>query len=232
MAYKLAILIDEPAVGLSYIEIEGGQPKMPNLKRLLVVGFAVVTVGLIFSTPATAHRVRITAETPLLKRLELQKHVLKHTSQTQFWFARRSFRLLQLRRPPLGTAAYALWWHIKQERWLRREIGETNKLIRTNLMGDIPAWSCIHRYEATWHYDKDAPGHNGTYDGGLQMDLEFQSTYGPPALGFKSWSALHAAKGTADRWTPREQIIVAEYARRNGRGYYPWPNTARYCGLI
>jgi len=25
---------------------------------------------------------------------------------------------------------------------------------------------------------------------------------------------------------------AAERAHRAGRGFYPWPNTARYCGLI
>jgi hypothetical protein len=25
---------------------------------------------------------------------------------------------------------------------------------------------------------------------------------------------------------------VAERAHRSGRGFYPWPNTARHCGLI
>jgi len=32
--------------------------------------------------------------------------------------------------------------------------------------------------------------------------------------------------------SPLEQMWVAERAYRNGRGFYPWPNTARYCGLI
>ena len=63
---------------------------------------------------------------------------------------------------------------------------------------------------------------NGYY-GGLQMDISFQRTYGPELL---------RTKGTADRWTPYEQMWVAERAYRSGRGYYPWPNTARSCGLI
>jgi hypothetical protein len=79
------------------------------------------------------------------------------------------------------------------------------------------AWQCIHRYEADWR-DPYAP-----YYGGLQMDLGFQRTYG----GY-----LLARKGTADRWTPLEQMWVAERALRAGRGFYPWPNTARYCGLL
>jgi hypothetical protein len=78
-------------------------------------------------------------------------------------------------------------------------------------------WLCIHRYEGPWN-DPDAP-----YYGGLQMDLGFQRTYGPRLL---------RRKGTADHWTPLEQMWVAERAHRSGRGYYPWPNTARHCGLI
>ncbi len=77
-------------------------------------------------------------------------------------------------------------------------------------------WRCIHRYEGSWT-DPAAP-----YYGGLQMDLEFQATYGPELL---------RAKGTADHWTRLEQMWVAERAYRT-RGFYPWPNTARYCGLI
>lgn len=85
------------------------------------------------------------------------------------------------------------------------------------------AWECIHNYEAGWDYDKDLPGHNGYYDGGLQMDESFQSSYG---------SYLLRKKGPANYWTPLEQMWVAYKAHRSGRGFYPWPNTARYCGLI
>ena len=76
---------------------------------------------------------------------------------------------------------------------------------------------CIHRYEGSWT-DGGAP-----YYGGLQMNYGFQATYGRQLL---------RTTGTADHWTPLEQIWVAEKARRSGRGFYPWPNTARYCGLI
>jgi hypothetical protein len=78
-------------------------------------------------------------------------------------------------------------------------------------------WLCIHRFEGAW----DDP--NPPYYGGLQMDLSFQRTYG---------SNLLATKGPANHWTPLEQMWVAERAHRAGRGFYPWPNTARYCGLI
>jgi hypothetical protein len=79
------------------------------------------------------------------------------------------------------------------------------------------AWLCIHRFEGSWT-DPDPP-----YYGGLQMDVQFQRRYAP---------GLFRLKGTANHWTPLEQMWVAERAHRSGRGFYPWPNTARYCGLI
>ncbi|MEN3342195.1 MAG: Transglycosylase-like domain [Actinomycetota bacterium] len=80
----------------------------------------------------------------------------------------------------------------------------------------LQALLCIHRHEATW----DDPG--APYYGGLQMDLGFQRTYG-------GW--LYRAKGTADRWTPLEQIWTAEKAVKS-RGFWPWPSAARLCGLV
>jgi hypothetical protein len=81
---------------------------------------------------------------------------------------------------------------------------------------ELEAWLCIHRYEGSWA-DSGSP-----YWGGLQMDLSFQEDYG-------SWLLRH--KGTADHWSPLEQIWVAVRASRS-RGFSPWPNTARYCGVM
>lgn len=80
---------------------------------------------------------------------------------------------------------------------------------------ELRGWLCIHHYEGSW-VDPGSP-----YWGGLQMDLSFQATYG-------GWLLRH--KGTADHWSPLEQIWVAVRAARV-RGFSPWPNTARYCGL-
>ena len=55
------------------------------------------------------------------------------------------------------------------------------------------------------------------------MDIAFQRAYG---------ADLVRRKGTANNWSPLEQMWVAERAYRSGRGFYPWPNTARACGLI
>jgi len=83
-------------------------------------------------------------------------------------------------------------------------------------------WLCIHRYERDpsqgWRTDTG----NGYY-GGLQMDISFQRTYGPELL---------RRKGTAQNWSAVEQMWVAERAHRSGRGFYPWPSTARNCGLL
>ena len=80
---------------------------------------------------------------------------------------------------------------------------------------DYHDWLCIHHYEGSWA-DPNSP-----YWGGLQMNLSFQETYG-------GWLLRH--KGTADHWSPLEQIWVAVRASRV-RGFSPWPNTAHYCGL-
>ena len=79
------------------------------------------------------------------------------------------------------------------------------------------AWYCIHHYEGSWS-DPNAP-----YWGGLQMDYSFQQAYGP-------WLLKH--DGTANHWTAWEQIWVAERAYRSGRGFGPWPITARACGVL
>lgn len=111
--------------------------------------------------------------------------------------------------------------HAKAARWLAVELADVQAVLERITLW-VPPWIntaflCIHSGEGSWT-DPGAP-----YYGGLQMDYEFQSTYGPTLL---------RAKGTADHWTPTEQIHVAYEAYRSGRGFFPWPNTARRCGLI
>lgn len=82
----------------------------------------------------------------------------------------------------------------------------------------VNAFTCIHHYEGAWNANTG----NGYY-GGLQMDLGFQSTYGGEFL--KQY-------GTADRWPVWAQLTAAIRAYRSGRGFGPWPSTARACGLL
>jgi hypothetical protein len=78
-------------------------------------------------------------------------------------------------------------------------------------------WRCLQRHEGSWRDAWDP------YWGGLQMDRSFMLAYAPRHLLRRGW---------ANRWTPIEQMWVAERAYRAGRGFYPWPHTARRCGLI
>lgn len=92
---------------------------------------------------------------------------------------------------------------------------------------DMGAWLCIHRYEGGWGQIGYVHG-VATYFGGLQMDMGFQRTYGSEFL---------SRYGTANHWPIIDQIIAARRARDGyggygARGYGPWPNTARYCGLF
>lgn len=75
---------------------------------------------------------------------------------------------------------------------------------------------CIHKYEGSWK-DDGAP-----YWGGVQMNWDFQLTYGLKAV---------QAYGTANHWPIWTQIRVA-YRGYLARGWNPWPQTARKCNLI
>lgn len=88
--------------------------------------------------------------------------------------------------------------------------------IRLGASGLERAFLCIHRFEGSWT-DRGAP-----YFGGLQMDGSFMAAYGGPFL---------SRFGHAGQWTPAMQLATAERAYLSGRGFGPWPNTSRRCGL-
>jgi hypothetical protein len=99
-------------------------------------------------------------------------------------------------------------------------VGWEKRSAQVHLIAEHPPhlrqFLCIHRFEGSW------TDTGGPYYGGLQMDVGFQQAYG-------RW--LYAQKGTADHWSPLEQIWTAEKALKS-RGFWPWPNTARDCGLL
>jgi hypothetical protein len=149
-----------------------------------------------------------TTEQPDLTQRELQKLIDTYRHETWRWQRVMGRPLtLELRTPPPEPMAKIVAW--------KRVAVETRR--RAQSPPHKRAWLCIHRYEGSWT-DPNPP-----YYGGLQMDLSFQRAYAPGLL---------RRKGTADRWTPLEQMWTAERAHRSGRGFYPWPNTAQYCGLI
>lgn len=89
---------------------------------------------------------------------------------------------------------------------------------------------CIHSYEGSWT-DPNPP-----YWGGLQMDMNFQNAYGYRIIGknHPAWrhkESFVAKWGTADHWPVWAQIAAGRHGYY-ARGWSPWPNTARACGLI
>jgi hypothetical protein len=152
------------------------------------------------------------AETAVTRRLRAR--ALRYRAATRRWRALmgRPRPFLLPRATPFESLLAKRRWHARKwraKRYWARHAGHHPP--------HRAAWLCIHRYEGAWR-DPNAP-----YYGGLQMDLAFQRTYGP---------RLVRRKGTADHWTRFEQMWVAERALRAGRGFAPWPLTARYCGLL
>ncbi len=152
-------------------------------------------------------------KTEMAKVISLKKGIRLYRNSTWRW----QDAMLSGRSP---TAYHERWAKgVRYLRWTLRQWLKRNKLAREKAQNPphLKGWLCIHRYEGAWN-DPNAP-----YYGGLQMDLSFQRAYGGKFLD---------SKGTADHWSPLEQMWVAERAFSAGRGYYPWPNTARFCNLI
>ena len=81
---------------------------------------------------------------------------------------------------------------------------------------------CIHRREGSWR-DPNPP-----YEGGMQMSRDFQRAYG---RHYGKNISYVRRWGTADDWPVWAQIHATRHAHAH-RGFNPWPNTARACGLL
>jgi hypothetical protein len=171
---------------------------------------AAAAVGSGTSTTSTATRMSARAERRAIAYWS--RHIRSFRAGTRRWLTvmrgrppRQSARRLLVGRSVLELRRLAGRWQQREhEIWWR-----------ANHPPALHGWLCIHHYEGSWR-DSGPP-----YWGGLQMDLGFQATYG-------SWLLRH--KGTADHWSPLEQIWVAVRAWRV-HGFAPWPNTAHYCGM-
>jgi hypothetical protein len=108
------------------------------------------------------------------------------------------------------------YWR-RKARFNWRLVGQLRAVVRQGYDPVRAGLLCIHSGEGAW----SAATGNG-YFGGLQMDRTFMATYGRPLL---------QRFGPAHRWPPYAQVAVAEVAYYSGRGYGPWPNTRRRCGL-
>jgi Transglycosylase-like domain len=187
----------------------------------LAVIVAVGAAGL--TSPATAGTGITQGPSNLSKAQKLQVSELRegiefHRSETWQWqdaAFRPRIKSNFMERKVTGLG-YLKWM---AKLWSKRRIDAKNYALNPPHKDQ---WQCIHRYERDPRQGWETRTGNGYY-GGLQMDIDFQRAYG--------WNLLHK-KGTANNWTWYEQMWVAERAYRSGRGFYPWPNTARYCGLI
>lgn len=195
---------------------------MVLLRRfILACAGLLACVALAAGVPRAAAGQQATAAGKAAKTAEARRHAAIRWLGTRIDAYRRATwdwqRLMgtpptrAARRTPAATSVEFAKWTLRL--WKARAAKAQRKAQRPP---HLQAFLCIHRYEGAWT-DGGAP-----YYGGLQMDLGFQRAYGRHLL---------RTKGTADHWTPLEQIWTAEKAHRS-RGFYPWPRTARACGLI
>jgi Transglycosylase-like domain len=185
-----------------------------NLSVRLLVLASVLSLGL--GALSIAQPAPATASSTRIDRLENEIDALR--AETWRWQA-----LMRKPRTPstfserhAESHGYIKWVH---SLWQRRARIAKRQAANPPHRND---WLCIQRHESHPAQGWGTYTGNGYY-GGLQMDLGFQRTYGYDLL---------RRKGTANKWTAVEQMWVAERAYRDGRGFYPWPNTARSCGLI
>jgi hypothetical protein len=175
---------------------------------LVVVACACVLVAITGGTPRPA-----AASSKIGTRVDLRDEIADARAESWRWRRIMGLRPHATRPVRMTTGAHYQRWVLRL--WQRRARAAR---VRAQHPPHHRAFLCIHSYEGPW----TAATGNGYY-GGLQMDIVFQQRYGRHLL---------RRKGTANHWTPLEQIWVAERAHRSGRGFTPWPHTARNCGLL
>jgi hypothetical protein len=178
----------------------------------LVLAFALLGLAMLYAPRQAAAEGERTGG-HVLPDAVVHRQISRYQHETWRWQGLMGVRRTPTRHSAVKdrSRAFKLWM---RNLWHRRAVRARRLAARPPHRA---AWLCIQRSEGAWT-DPDPP-----YYGGLQMDISFQHAYGRELL---------RRKGTADNWTPLEQMWVAERARRSGRGFYPWPNTARHCGLI
>jgi hypothetical protein len=185
---------------------------LPMLAAVLIGAAAASTLAaasgpLVPAGKKSAHRGLLRLHRAKAARLQVDAALVRRLRRTTWrWQSVIGVRHAQLAAPLHSPRALSYWRRqVRHVSWLAAHPPHKR------------GWLCIHRFEGSWADSGDP------YWGGLQMDRGFMRTYAPAFLLRKGW---------ANRWTALEQMWVAERAHRSGRGYGPWPNTARYCGLL
>jgi hypothetical protein len=174
---------------------------------LAVALFGLVAAGLPTASVVRPSQARLDEGTAVVRKIH------RFERATWGWQRLMGVRRTPTRRLYLRTRDSDYRLHILAQ-WHRRAIHARRRAHNPPHEG---AWRCLQRHEGAWTDPSDP------YWGGLQMDRSFMRAYAPRHLLRRGW---------ANRWSPVEQMWVAERAMRAGRGFYPWPNTARRCGLI
>lgn len=179
---------------------------------LKLIAIAASTVMLAVTTPASATVLQLPHK-PFNQMTRTEKiHYLKR----QKWHDNSIIRFWQNHGDLANMkAAHDVQWAKRSLRIVQRNLRKLTVRTVSASSGVISALLCIHKYEGAWN-DPNSP-----YWGGLQMDMNFQQAYGSEFLS--RW-------GTADHWPVWAQLQAGARAVKV-RGYSPWPNTARLCGL-
>lgn len=180
------------------------------LVRAAVV--SVVLIGLALATLSTGDVAR-PAESKLDPSVGVIQKIKRYQRATWRWQRLMGVRRTASRDRYLRVRSLEYRVHVMHQ-WRRRAIRARR---RAHHPPHERAWRCLQRYEGAWN-DTDDP-----YWGGLQMDRAFMRQHAPRHLLRRGW---------ANRWSALEQMWVGERALRAGRGFYPWPNAGRICGLI
>lgn len=139
-----------------------------------------------------------------IRTLREMQAVERHRAHVEFRVARR------------------LGWNVarlkRANRWERARLRGLRALPSYTYVRMPGSWTCIHGHEGAWNDSGDP------YWGGLQMDRGFMNHYGADFI------RIHHG-GLANVWTPHEQMVAAERAYFSGRGFGPWPQTRRMCGV-
>jgi hypothetical protein len=212
---------------------------MPNRRETILTAalsvLCAVTIA-VFASHASAAGNWAQAPTASQKSTitALKKGISLHRSKTWYW------QDLSLR-PRKRTAYQERKVHgVGYLQWMLRTWDRRRRAAKRYAQNPPhkPQWLCINSHEGSWR-DVGYP-----YWGGLQMNRAFMAGYGrevvqryggvlkyAPDPLFNGRVTLQAFGGEANRWTPLEQMWVAERAFLS-RGFNPWPKSARMCDLL
>lgn len=200
------------------------------MKLLFALSFVVAVIGGgVATSTAQAHFLWHKKHMTLEAKVKYFKRSIGHENKAVVWLRRYRYNLRHEKRTLAAAhdTAGEIAWHKEARRWHTSLLARYSAKLQTRQekhrarvrVASWPPhyqeWMCIHRYEGSWT-DTGAP-----YYGGLQFGYSEWRTYGTPYTGVD----------TANLASPQDQMWAAERYYRDS-GFYPWPQTARMCGLI